>query len=116
MKKKAVTLIELLILTTILLIAISGLLFTFVNCIFLNESNHQAVIAANDAQYVLEEVKSVPYNQISTYTPPVFTNLNSEVITLNTSVGAKISEVTVNVSWVDKTRPRTISFTTRIAK
>lgn len=114
--KRGFTLAELMIAAAILTVAIAGLLSLFVTCQLLNESNNDTVRAVNDAQYVLEQIKSLTYSGISTYTAPVMTNLPNENITLTRSIGAAIAEVTVNVSWKEKQRNRTYNLTTRIAK
>jgi len=111
------TLTELMIAMGILLIAISGLLTTFVYCILLNESNNNLVTAANDAQYVLEEIKGLAYNNINSYTPPAFNNLENETIPNPTVVEISgIKEVTVNVSWSERGRSRNWTLSTRIAR
>lgn len=113
---KALTLLELMIASAILLIAICGLLFSFVSCILMNESNNNLVIAANDAQYVLEQIKALPYDSISAYSAPEFNNLNNEEITLSRSVGSAIADITVNVNWSERNRNKSFSLSTRIAK
>ena len=110
------TLLELLIATAILLTVLSGLMLTFVSCILLNESNSNLIKAVNDAQYILEQVKGLAYNQIATYTSPVFNNLNNESITLSRSIGSRIAEIVVTVNWVERQRLRSFVLATRIAK
>ena len=113
------TFLELLIVSAILIIAIAGLLMAFVNCILLNDANNELVVATGDAQYVLEQIKSLAYNDINTYVPPVFTNLRSENIPAPTitQVSAGVKEITVNVTWTDKRgRQRSVSLATRIAR
>ena len=113
---KGFTLLELMIASAILLIAICGLLATFVACALMNESNNNLVVATNDAQYVLEEIKALVYSDISGYAPPVFDNLEGEAITLNKDIGTQIAEVTVNVNWTERQRNKAVSLSTRIAK
>ena len=57
------TLSELLLATAILVIALSGLLALFINCIFLNESNRNLALATSHAQYILEEIRGTAFNQ-----------------------------------------------------
>ena len=114
--KAGLTLLEVMLTSGILLIAIVALLYTFVNCIFLNESNKEALTAANDAQYVLEQIKSLAFSQIESYTPPVFTNLEDENIPapVVTVISSRVKRVTVNVSWTDKRRrARSFALTTQ---
>lgn len=115
---KGFSLLELIVAVAIFLIVISGLLITFVYCIILNESNNNLVKAVNDAQYVLEQIKALAYDQIVTYTCPTFNNLNDENIALDPppSIGTQIAEVTVNVSWTERQRARSFQLSTRIAR
>lgn len=123
MSSKGFTLLELMIVTGILLIVISGLLVTFVYCLLLNESNNNLTIAAGDAQYVLEELsemKGTQYSQIDEYiasfNPSRFTNLNNETVAFpNPVYGAYTTEVTVNVSWAERGRTRDFAISTRLA-
>lgn len=115
-RKKGFTLSELMIAMAILLVAISGLLFVFINCILLNQSNNNMIVASNDAQYVLEQIKGLAYSSIGTYVAPTFTNLENETVTLTRSIGVDITEVTVNVSWTERQRQRNVSLSTRFAR
>lgn len=107
---------ELLITLAILLLASTGLLLAFISCIFLNETNTSLIMAANDAQFVLEQLKSSPYDQINNYTAPAFNNLNNETITLTRQIGTRLANITVEVDWNERTRPRNFQISTRIAK
>ncbi|KPK96933.1 MAG: hypothetical protein AMJ95_11700 [Omnitrophica WOR_2 bacterium SM23_72] len=100
----------------ILLIVISGCLMTYIHCIALNDSSQNLFVAINDAQYVLEQMKSLAFGDISTYVAPVFSNLPSETITLSRSIGTSMATVTVTVSWQERQRSRTFSITTYLAK
>jgi general secretion pathway protein I len=113
---RAFTLLELMIAVAILLIAILSLLAAFINCILLNESNRNLVTATNDAQYVLEQIKSLAYSDIAAYTAPTFNNLTDELIALDRSIGSTIAEVTVDVSWTERQRNRSAQLSTRIAE
>ena len=102
-----------------MLVVVSGLMVTFVYCLLLNESNNNLVIAANDAQAVLEEIKGLSYNQIqgrvSGYSR-VFTNLSDEAVTFPGAVfGAGIIKITVNIRWTERQRIRNFGLSTRIA-
>jgi len=112
------TLLEVIFTSALLLIAITALLYTFVNCIFLNASNKELLTAANDAQYVLEQIKGRAFSDIiGDYAPPNFANLQDETILVPaaTSIGSRVKEVTVSVSWTDKRRrTRSYVLTTRI--
>lgn len=112
------TLIELMVSTGILLIAISGLIVTFISCILMNESNNNMVTAVNDAQYVLEQIKELTYDDMDDYAPPTFTNLHNENIPEPTvvEIASGIKEVTVSVSWTERQRNRAFALSTRIAR
>lgn len=110
------TLIELLIAVAILLIVLSGSIAAFVQCMLLNDTNANLAVAINDAQYVLEEIKGLAYTDITSYIPTQFTNLNNETIVVSKSIGPNISEVTVNVNWMERQRQRNFQLSTRIAR
>lgn len=115
--KKGVTLLELMVAAAILVMVISGLLITFISCMLMNEANNNLVIAVNDAQYAMEQIKGLAYDNIlSGYTAPSFTNLNNENITTASRViDSYLKEVTVNVTWTERGRNRLFSLSTRIA-
>lgn len=115
-RNKGLTLLELMVAAAILLLVISGSLLTFLHCMFLNETGNNLVTAVNDAQYVLEQIKAIPYSDIASYTPPTFNNLSNESITLNRTIGSSISKITVNVNWQERQKPRVFSISTFIAK
>ena len=114
--KAGFTLVELLIAAAILLIVLSGSIAAFVQCMILNDANANLAIAINDAQYVLEEIKGLAYGDITSYYPPQFNNLNNQTVTLSKSIGTNISEVSVNVGWVERQRQRNFVLSTRIAR
>jgi len=115
--KTGFTLLELMITTAIILIAILGLLLGFYNCIVLNELNKQQTIAVNDARYCLEEVKALSYDNIDSYSPPALTNLNNENITKQvTEIEDGLKRVTINVSWTWRQRNKTFSLSSLFAR
>ncbi|MFH0791519.1 MAG: prepilin-type N-terminal cleavage/methylation domain-containing protein [Candidatus Omnitrophota bacterium] len=112
------TLSELMIASAILLIAILGLLAVLINCMILNDANNNLVIAVNDAQYVLEQIKGLAYADIAAYIAPVFSNLNSETISLTRNYIDlnRLVEVIVDVNWVERQRNKNFQLSTRIAR
>ncbi len=115
---KGFTLLELMVAMAILLIAILGILGVFINSILLSEANTNLVMAVNDAQYVLEQIKGLSFQDIDSYEPPEFNNLNNEDIpkpTVN-EITSRLKEVTVNVNWTQRNRNRNFQLSTRIAK
>jgi len=114
---KGFTLLELMIAAAILLIALSGLLSTFVYSLLINETSNNLVIAANDAQYVLEQMKSFSYNDLENYTPPQFSNLENEIILapVVAQVWPGLKQVTINVNWTERNKTRAFSLSTQFA-
>ena len=117
---KSFTLIEILITLVIIAIAVSGLLYTYISCALLYEFNNQRVIAINDAQHTLEQIKAKAYNNISGFIagfdPYQFKNLNNETVTFTTNIGSRIADITVNISWINRAKwPANIQLKTTIA-
>ena len=113
---RAFSLIELMTGVAILAVVITGSLLAYINCMLLNDSSRNLVIAVNDAQYVLEQIKALDYNSISGYTPPSFSNLSGESVTLTRSVGATLATVTVNVNWSENQSTKSFSLSTYFAR
>ncbi|MCM8796720.1 MAG: prepilin-type N-terminal cleavage/methylation domain-containing protein [Candidatus Omnitrophica bacterium] len=116
LNKKAFSLIEIMMAVAVLTIAIIPFLLAILNGILLIDSSRNLVCAANDAQYVLEEMKTINYANLSTYTPPTFNNLNNETVTLDKNIGATISTITVNINWQETERVKNISIATCFAQ
>ena len=117
---KGFTLSELMIAAAIILIAILGLFTAIINCILLNESNNNLVMAVNDAQYVLEQIKGLAYDNINdfitAFDPLQFSDLYNQSITFpNTVIGTSIANITVEVNWDERQRQRNFTLSTRIA-
>ncbi|MCX5701914.1 MAG: prepilin-type N-terminal cleavage/methylation domain-containing protein [Candidatus Omnitrophica bacterium] len=117
---KGVTLLESMVAVAILAVVVTGLLYTFVTCLLMNESNNNLIKAANDAQYLLEQVKGLSYPDITNST---LTNLHNETVLYNgtitpvvTEVATNLKEVTVYVAWTEKGRNRYYNLSTRIAR
>lgn len=100
----------------ITLFVITGSALSFVQLMFLANSSVNLTIAANDAQYVLEQLKGIAYGGIASYSAPVFYNLTNETVTLTRSVGANLADITVAVSWQERNQARNFSLSTYIAK
>jgi hypothetical protein len=58
LSKQGFTLAELLLAAAISTFALSGILFLFINCYFLNEANRNLSIAMSHAQYIMEDIKN----------------------------------------------------------
>lgn len=115
--KRGLTLIELMAAVAIIILIITGSLLSFMHLMFLGDSSINLTLAANDAQYILEQLKGVPtYAAISSYVAPTLNNLLDESITLNRSVGTNLANITVNVNWREKNQTRSYSLSTCIAR
>jgi prepilin-type N-terminal cleavage/methylation domain-containing protein len=112
------TFIELILAMAILLTVITGLFLTYAYCILLNQSNSNLITATNDAQYVLEQMKSLPYSQLAGYcsSPPTFNNLKNETVTPNCTIGQHVADVTVTILWDESHGQKNFSLSTCIAK
>lgn len=115
--KRGFTLTELILTVAITLLVITGSALSFVHLMFLADSSVNLTIAVNDAQYVLEQIKSEPYTSINSYSVPELKNIgSSEIITLNRNVGANLATLTVDVNWLERNQARSFSLSTCIAK
>ena len=111
------TLIEVMISVAILTVVVTSLLMSIVSCVMLNQASSNFIVAASDAQDILEDIKSLPniYNDIDSYLPPGLNSLTNETVSVNVlQVSEGLKEVTVNVEWVDKQRQNSFLLTTRI--
>lgn len=59
------TLVELMLAAAILAFALVGLLVVFINCIILNESNRNFILAYSASQARMEEIKSINFTNLS---------------------------------------------------
>lgn len=107
---------ELMIGVAIILIVLVGTLLSFVHLMLLNETSRSLVIAANDAQYVLEQMKNEAFGDLVSYTAPVFANLDSEAVSLTRNIGTNLATVTVNISWQERQNARNFSLSTCFKK
>jgi prepilin-type N-terminal cleavage/methylation domain-containing protein len=114
--RKGFTLLELMIALGLIVFVIAGLFSSFIYAILLNETTGNLVKAANDAQYVLEEMKGLAYGSLAAYAPPALNSLPSESIAVVRNTGLRVTEVTVNVAWNERNRNRSFALTTRIAR
>ncbi len=131
-KKRGFTLIELMAAVAITLLVITGSLLSFVQLMFLADSSVNLTIAANDAQYVLEQIydkyKKTALGVSLSYPVPVFDNIPpignlppNETITLTfncTPIGCSgnLATITVDVGWKEKNQDKHFILSTCIAK
>lgn len=115
------SLVELVFGVAILLIVAIGGLGSFINCMLLNRSSRDTVIAATDAQYVLEQIKAQGFSGISAYISGYpagqFTNLPGETVSFpNPGYTSTLSTITVQITWNERNAARNFSLTTRFAE
>jgi len=115
MNKKGLTLLEVMVVTGILVIAITGLLASFISSYVLNQVNNNKAIAVNDGQYVLEKLKNLNYENITGYTDSNFSNLDNETIHVTVSEASNVKTVIANVTWTERQQQRYFNITTRFA-
>jgi len=72
----------------------------------------------SDAQFTMEEIKRLAYDNIDGFVPEQLNNLPGEVITVEppVDISYRVKEVTVTVDWNEKQRQRTYQLTTRFAR
>lgn len=99
LKTKAFTLIELMVAISILALMAVSLLTAYTSCLLLSSLNNNLVRAANDAQFVLEELSGLSYDDIDSYVVPDFDNLKDQVVTIGITGGAGKKSVVVEVAW-----------------
>ena len=118
-EKSGFTLLELMVAAAILVISITALLASFINSYLLNEASNNKAIAANDAQYVLEKLKNMTYDEISSCSACCmdygFSNLPDECIEVIVAENGDVKEVTADVSWTDRGFQKNFNITTRFA-
>ena len=113
------TLAELLVAAALLALAVTGLLQLLIVCLLSNTANNNLTVAANDAQYVLETIKGLPYSDVDTCTFPSFTfnNLIDEQVPAPTCTDENnMTKVTVMVTWKERNAPKSFQLSTRIAQ
>ncbi len=119
--RKGFSLIETMLSVSILLIVIIAAVLAIISSTFLIESSRNLVTASNDAQYVLEQLKTQSFSNIQTYVSDYpadgFSNLPQESISFpNPVYTANLDTITVQVTWNERNAARTFSITTRFAQ
>ena len=117
MEKKGMTLLELLIASGILVVAVCGILATFINFRYLTTQSKDRTIAAQDASAIIERIRNVaPFtnaNVVAQYpNGAVVSNFgslpaatNEQVTVSYTNTAAAPLEVIVTVRWQHMGRP-----------
>jgi len=134
--KPAVTLAEMMIAASVLLLVCAMMYLLFANCIILNQLNRERTLAMSHAEYVLEEIKNESFtnledriNGVSPFSAEWdwsstdinnkgLSALNDEVIDTN-EVGSNpdLLDIVVNVSWTNRRgATQTMSLETLLAE
>ena len=112
--EKGFSLSELLLAAAILVPISCVILYSFITCSFLNESNRNSVHATNHVQYIMEEIKNTDFNEIKSRIESGYWDWNSETITskgltplnnesIDTQVtGSELLDIVVMVNWKDR--------------
>lgn len=119
--RRGFSLIETMLSVSILLIVVISALLAITNVMFLNESSRNMVTASNDAQYVLEQIKTKSFSDIpgfvGGYSSGEFNNLPQETVSFpNPVYTANLDTITVQISWSERDATRTFSITTCFAQ
>ncbi|HNW39613.1 MAG TPA: prepilin-type N-terminal cleavage/methylation domain-containing protein [Candidatus Omnitrophota bacterium] len=119
-RNKGFTLIELMVGVAILLIVIIATLGSFIYCMLLNESSKNIAMASNDAQYALEQIKNISFNNIpayiQNYPSTQFANLPNESITFpNPVYTSTLDTIVVEITWNERNVQKTFTLTTCFA-
>lgn len=119
--KRGFSLIETMLSVSILLIVIIAAVLAIISSTLLIESSRNLVTASNDAQYVLEQIKTQSFSNIQAYvlnySSAGFSNLPQEQVSFPSPVyTANLATITVQINWNERNVTRTFSITTRFAQ
>jgi prepilin-type N-terminal cleavage/methylation domain-containing protein len=114
-KNSGFTLLEMLFVVAIVVFVITGVLSTFMYGFILNRATTNRIVAANDAQYVLEKLKDTTYANIASYTDTNFTSLSDESIQVTITAGSNEKDVVANVTWTEGERQVSYALSTKIS-
>jgi prepilin-type N-terminal cleavage/methylation domain-containing protein len=87
MKNRGFTMLELLLGLAIMGFALTGMLALYTNCMILNQSNRNSIVAISHAQYVMEELKA------ETSLANLETKINSGIYTKFTDLSGENTSV-----------------------
>ena len=100
--RRGMTLVEIMVSTCVFLMAVVGILYSFVKCIELNEIGRESTIAVVGVKNKLEEIKSVNISSIfTTYDNTTFTitGLNGKGVIYVDNSNSRLLEVKVVFCW-----------------
>ncbi len=128
-RRKAVSLVEILLTVALLAITLCTILGSFTACFLINETNRNITKAVSHGEFVIEEIKNASFATLQTAINSGNFDWNTTFIAqkglealseegINTqvqSLGASLLHVTVTVSWTDRSASRTYTLETLIA-
>ena len=100
--KEGFSLAELLIASAILIIAVTGILMSYLRCLELNEISRNSSLAVQAGKSRMEQIKATTFSQIkATYDNVVFniSNLNGKGVTYIDDSTSDLLVVTTSISW-----------------
>ncbi|MBU1125126.1 MAG: prepilin-type N-terminal cleavage/methylation domain-containing protein [Candidatus Omnitrophica bacterium] len=124
MRGRGFTLSEVLMASTILSIAVAGLLMVFLKTILLNQSSRELSTATSHVQFALEEIRNLDFANVTSQTwnnatiaSTGMTPLTNETIVIAVS-GTDVLNINSTVNWFDtgSRRDRSISIETIIVE
>ncbi|MBI4437207.1 MAG: hypothetical protein HY590_07345 [Candidatus Omnitrophica bacterium] len=119
--------VELLIATTLLLVAITGLLAAFRSPAPLNEMARDTTIAVQDGSRIIEEMRVTTFSNIQGTNWDTWATNNGaknllpisetgeQVVVTYTTLDASLLEIKIQINWSRRSRSRNVRLTTRIA-
>lgn len=129
-KKSGFTLLELLIGTAVLIVALVGLIAAYTGCFVLNENARNLTIAINDAQCVMEEMRdrnitsNIVQENWTTWAATDLPNgggcnsLDNENIVVTYPSGTTVTPLRIlaTVNWTEKSRQRSVQTVTLLTE
>ena len=123
MRRSGFTMLELVIASAILLVAVLGLLSVYQSPFVLNEVVRDTTTAVQDASKVIEQIRVTAFASVQMTDPWWDTwaqnngakNLPSETVSV-AYAGTDPLELTVTVQWTRRNRTRNIRLTSRITQ
>lgn len=119
--RKGFTLLELICAVAILVVALVGLLSSYAGCFNLVESSTNTSIAVNEAQRIMEEMRTrnltniVSEDWLAWVEDKGCNCLNHETINVS-YIGADPLQISVKVGWKEKERTRNVELVTLLTE
>ena len=115
------SLVETLFSVSILLIVIVAAILAITSSTFLIAASRNLVTASGDAQYALEQIRALSFDDIPAYIAgypsDYFGNLPQETVSFpNPVYTANLDTITIQISWEERNAQKDLSITTRMAR